>query len=481
MNNKPSVATRARLAWDFFRYGMRRMPSQSKGNVIAFPAWREGVPQRQMIDLENYVSEGFNANAVIYSAIMYKVRSIGIPQLRAYRGDQDEPERLPPNHPLSKLVARPNPSQSWMEFQGLQDAYLNLSGNAYSMMDRPKRNALPEALHPLNPLRVFIVPGDKGTIKGYWYVPEGRSMHEGTPILPEDVSHVKLPNPADPLDGLGYGLSPISPMARSGDVDNTVTGFIKKFFDSGTMLNTYITYDLPMEEATLARSRDRFQEIYGGADNWVKVGAFDSGGKVERFGMNFQEMGFEVLDARNEARITGPLGVPMILIETRTALTASTYNNKAEARKMFWEDTMTWECKLFEADYQYYLQSDDGGFVAMDYSDVPALQKDRPALVEAAYKLWSMGYPAADATKAMGLDMPGDAPGADISYLPISVIPVGAPAPEAPTSNAGAEEATEDDRDDGPKALPAALLEQAVTELKAARLALRETNGSHSS
>src|SRR3990167_6585855 len=218
MINKPSIRERARIAWNVFRNGYPRdlingggrRANQTKGNVIAFPAWREGTPQWQIVDLQTYIDEGFNANAIIYSAVMYKVRSIGIPRLRAYNGDPDEPELLKPNHPLAKLVSRPNASQSWTEFIGQQDAYLNLSGNAYTLMDRPRRNALPQSLVPLNPLRVYIVPGTRGTIKGYYYVPEGKSVSDGTPILPEDVSHVKLPNPGDPLDGLGYGMTPVS-------------------------------------------------------------------------------------------------------------------------------------------------------------------------------------------------------------------------------------------------------------------------------
>lgn len=455
-NRPPGFIERARLAWRFFRQGYRP-PMRRKVSPLVWPAWREGQPQWQIVDIGSYIDEGFNRNSVIYSAILYKARSIGIPRLRAYRGDPEEPELLPPGHPLAQLIARPNTAMSWKAFQGLMDVYLNIAGNAYAMLDRPRTGGFPTALHPLRPDRVYIIPGEKGRIRGYVYVPEGKGVQDGVPILPEDIIHVKLPNPGDPLEGRGYGLSPISAMARSGDVDNMVTEFLKKFFDSGTMMNIYITFDREIDQRDLEEYRDRFAERYGGYEKWVKPGAFDAGGKVERFGMTFEEMGFETIDSRNEARMAAPFGVPLILLETRTALTGSTYTNKIEARRMFWEDTMTWEIGLFEDEYQYYLRGDDGSFVAFDLSDVPALRRDTPELVEAAYKLFAMGETRLNAYAMVGLEPAGESPGADVSYLPNTLIPVGLEQPEAPGGTEGAPEAEEQAEEErqGGKSSPA--------------------------
>jgi HK97 family phage portal protein len=434
LSDTPSLINRLRLALKVFNTGLPGSPwrHERKSSPFLWPAWREGKPEWHIADFESYVSEGFDLNSLIYSAVMYKARVSQLAPLRAYAGELDHPEVLAPNHDLARLTARPNLYQSGLAFQAQQRVYLNVAGNSYVHLDRPKRGALPTAMRSLRPDRVHIIPA-QGGLKGFVYVPEGKTAYEAArdgsivPMLPEDVIHVKLPWPGDPLEGLGYGLSPISPLARSGDVDNKVTEFLKLFFDSGTMLSTYLKFDVPMDEGEIARARSRWKEIYGGYTNWTEVGILDQGGEVQRFGMTFQEMGFAELDERNESRILGPFGVPPILLGTRVGLNRSTYSNAEESRRMFWQDTQVPETQLYEAEYQYRLVTNDG-WVAFDYTRVPALQKDVPKLAEAAHKLWQMGVPANAAIAAVGLDVES-VKGGDVGYLPIGVLPVGSPRP----------------------------------------------------
>ena len=390
---------------------------------LTWPNFRIGQPQWQLIDLQAYINEGFNLNTRIYSAIMYKVRALRSTVLRAYTGDPDHPDLLDSTHPLAQLVSRPNPSMSWQTFQGLNTVYLNVAGNAYIWLQRPRGGGLPETMYSMRPDRVFIIPQpDRKSVLGYIYVPEGMSYRDGVPVVPQDMIHVKLPNPGDPLDGLGYGLSPISSAARSADVDNDVTHFLKLFFKGGSMVTGLLKFDIPLDDSIMARIKARWKEINGGYENW-DIGVLDSGGSYQRVGLTFDEMGFETIDDRNESRITAPFGVPGILIGTRYGMQRATYSNIEQARRMCWEDTLVPENALFEDAYGYYLQTDDGGFVRFDYSKVAALKQDVAPMVAAAYQLWQMGTPANMATATVGLDMP-DIPGGDIGYLPLSAVPV---------------------------------------------------------
>lgn len=420
--NKPSFIDRAKLALRVYRDGM---PARlTKKNPIVFPDFRLGQPQWHMVDLDAYIREGFNMNTLIYSAIMYKAKAMSSVPLRAYSGDMDNPDLLPETHPLSKLCARPSPSQSWREYQMLQEVWLNLTGNAFGFFDRPTRGAFPTQIIPLNPLRVYIIPdkANKNQKIGYWYVPEGSSFQDGTPLLSEDVSHVKFPNPGDPLDSVGYGLSPLSALARSADVDNSITDFLKQFFDAGTMISGLLKFNMPLTPDQVGAVRARWKEIYGGHENWDEVGVLDQGGEYQRLGYTFDEMGFETLDERNETRILGPFGVPPILIGSRIGLARSTYSNYDQAYKMFWQDTLLHECKLFEDDYQYYL-SDGNAFPAFDFSDVPAFQKDVPGMVQAWRGLVEYGIPKTLAANVVGLQL-GDLEDGDVAYMPLSLVPI---------------------------------------------------------
>jgi HK97 family phage portal protein len=437
-----------------FRHGLpaSRLPAVKQGGVFFNPlAGGTGQPQWHTVDFSAWADEGFGQNSLIYSAIMYKVRSKMSAPLRAYGGDPRAPEELPPDHPLSRLVQRPNPHQSGVEFNALAEVYFNL-GNFYGLLVRPRGGGLPERMYCLRPDRVHVVAaqGDEPwerTVAGYLYVPEGESVYNGLPVLAEDMMHVKLPNPSDPLEGLGEGRPPVC-IGRSADVDNDVTDFLKLFFENGAMVQGILKYDIPLTDEDLAMVKERWSEMYGGHTNWTEIGVLDRSGDYQRVGLAFDEMGFEAIDERNESRILGPLGVPPILIGTRTGLNRSTYSNYAEARRAYWEDTAIPEQMLFQVEYQYYLQTDDGGFVRYDRSNVPALQQDVPTLTDAAYKMWTMGVPAQQAFNAVGLQV-GEIPGGDVAWLPANLMPAGSLPGEEGQDTVGAAEAEEDVRKDG--------------------------------
>lgn len=428
-----NVTDRFRAAVTAFRQGsisrdirISRTINNGKAMPYQWPDFRLDRASFKLIDEQAFISEGYDINALVYAAIMYKALSLASIPIVAYRGETSEPEELPDDHPLSALCMRPNPSMSWREYMLTQVIYLNLSGNAYVYYDRQGEvKGCPAAMWPLNPLRTYIVPTrNRRKVLGFIYIPEGRGEQDGIPMLPEDVGHIKFSNPSDPLDGLGYGMPPLLPAARSIDVDNMVTKFLHVFFERGAVVSGILKFDVPLDDPTVKRIRERWLEIYGGSENWYKPGVLDQGGDYSRIGLTFDEMGFAVLDERNEARILQALRVPPILIGSRLGLMRSTYSNYQEARKAFWEDVALGEASLFETDHQYYMQSDDGGWVQNDYSDIPALRQDTPALVGAFTSLVSNGISKYQAAMITGLDV-GQLPDGDVIYMPMNLVPVG--------------------------------------------------------
>lgn len=436
---KPSALKRLAAAVRVYRHGWQALFTPGPGDVkkmpFIWPSFRTGSPLWQLVDFEGYAQDGFERNALIYSAIMYKAKAVGQAPLRAYKGTEDDSEELPPDAPLSKIAAQPNPYMGWTEFMALCDVYLNIAGNSYTYVDRSRANAnggVPTAMWPMRPDRMRIIPMPRNSraVMGYLYVPESGDLREGVPFLPADMMHVKLPNPLDPLDGLGEGLSPISPMARSGDVDNAITRYLKLFFDRGAMPAGMMTYENPLQDEDVARVRARWNEVYGGVDNWTELLVADSGAKYERLSLGFNEMGFDALDARNESRIAAPFGVPLILIGAKHGLEQAHYAVYEQARKAFWEDTMTWEMGLFETNFRYYLQGDAGQFVAFDYSEVPGLRQDAVQVATISNAAWTGGaITRNEYRRSIGFDATDDGDVYQVNPM-MTFVPVGT-APEA--------------------------------------------------
>lgn len=386
----------------------------------------------------NYALEGYSSNALIYAAIKYKVRAAYYAPLRAYRGDAEHPE-LALDHPLTDMLQRPNPYQSWAEFMGLNVVFLNVSGNSFILVARNEAGD-PVALYPLRPDRVSIIARDvikradgqviePREVLGYLYEPDmaarsfGGSEQEALPIPASDIIHTLEPNPLDPLQGMGSGMSPVRPMAKSGDVDNKVTDFLKLFFDHGAMFSGVLRAPDVLSDDIVARIRAQFMELYGSYKQWSKVAVLDADLQYERIGMSFDEMGFEGIDRRNASRILMVFGVPPALISEPYAMDRATYNNIQELRRIFWEDTFKPELWAYQDQFQFALNNpDDDVFVAFDFSQVPALSRDVPSLVSAAKEMWAMGAPASIAYKTVGLSVE-DYAGSDIGYIPVTLVP----------------------------------------------------------
>lgn len=416
-----TTANRFRRAYRAFRgesFEQRARQPRAARPVQLVDSSRYDTPQWNMLDLESFVQYGFNLNAVIYAALSYKAEARSSAPLRAYTGDKAKPQPLADDHPLSQLLAQPNPYQTGVEFDKLNTVYYGLAGNAYIYTLRPRANALPEALYTFRPDRVKILVSVENGMEviGYLYVPPGKSDAAGLPLLAEDVMHVKTPNPGDPLGGFGFGLSPLSPAAQSANVDNDVTRFLKVFFQHGAMFQNVVSYDAPMDQDEMVLVRERFEEVYGGVDNWGKVVVMSQGGKVARVNPTFEEMGFDSIDERNESRILMSIGVPALLIYSRLGLVASTNDNVVNARRVFWEDRLLAELRLFEGKYQQYL-SQNGAFPAYDLTEVPALRRDIKLLTEAAGQLIDRGVPPRIAFDTVGLSV-ADYDGQDEPYKP---------------------------------------------------------------
>lgn len=418
-----------------------------KGKFILWPVWREGVAQWTLTNLQSLIDDGFEANGLVYAAVMYKARAFSSVPLLAY---DDNDELLPDTAPLAQLLARPHPLFTWIELEALLSVYYNLFGECYVYAFRPTRNAPPVKLYPLRPDRVRHIYRDQELI-GYEYIPAGTVAGQGMPMLIEDTMHVSLPNPGDEFGGFGKGFSGLFPARKSIDVDNSATDFLKLFFDNGALPPGVLQFESPLDDTAVTQAQERWAEIYGGYQRWTEPAVLDSGGKYQKIGLTIQELDMSTLDARTESRITMVFGVPISLIETRPSITQSTQNNKEQDRKMFWEDTMTWELTAFESEWKYFLGG-PWGTVRYDLSGVDALASTQKERAEMLLRAFELSVVDTDEARA-GLGLPADPRGPRFLYklgvqlLPATVVDA-APTPVLTTTtdnqDAGATQAEED-------------------------------------
>ncbi len=279
---------------------------------------------------ENLVTYGFKLNELVYRAVTLIGQALASAPLRVY-SEADDQEL--PAHPLRQLVTKPN---SWMsEFELWQDSAISrmLAGNWYCFKRRPMVGGLPLQLIPLRPDRVAIVGAEDG-IAAYLYTnPVGTQMV----IDPQDMIHIRLPNPTDPF----MGTPPMQAAIRRTAIDNELADFVKAMTQNSAVPGTVITMapgsftGVAVDPDIVKRLKEQWKRSYGGSKRGEPA-FLEAGMTVNTVALNFQEMEFGNLTNVTESRILMALGVPPILVGAKVGLDRSTFANYEEAVRAFY-------------------------------------------------------------------------------------------------------------------------------------------------
>jgi len=386
-----------------------------------FRIWPSGLPEVDwgFVNGQAFVDEGFEGNAIIYSAIMFKVRTAYQAELRAYTGTRDKPELLPETHELSRLLATPNPDQSFAELQAEALVNFNVFGNAYVWFRYVGRGEFPEAFYTFRADWVYhAYSNTDNTLLGFVYAPPGVALEDGLPLLATDTMHVRLPNLNDWRAGLGKGLSPLVPASRPADVDNAATAFIKRFFDAGTMPRGLLSIEAPITSEIADASKERWMETYGGSENWLEPVVLGRGATYQRISATFDELGMVDLDARNESRMTMVLGVPLNLIESRPQVVQGTYSNKETDYRMFLDTVLIPELRMFEQEWRASLKGKTA-FAQYDFSKVPGFLKREARLKELMTGWEKSAVTRAEVRQMLGLETTDED---NVYYIPTPMV-----------------------------------------------------------
>jgi HK97 family phage portal protein len=328
------------------------------------PIGARGQAVYPIANFESNVKSGYRRNELIYTCISLKADSAASARLtiRAKGGKEIK------EHPLLDLLNRPNPDMTMFDFVGAVLIHLDLAGCSYWEKVRSRAGRVVQ-LWPLRPDWVKPIQGKAGIERYEYHVPGLKPI----PLPVRDVLAFRL---YDPMDQYA-GLSPVTVAARVGNVDNSATDFIKNTFEQGGMPFGVLTSKNRLHDSDITRIRAGWRERYGGYKNWQEPAVLDSDATYQRTGMTMQELGFEVLDARSEARICAVLKVPPILVGAKIGLDRSTYSNYEEARRAFWQDGLMPQYKRIEDELQSDLAEEYGGDIDIDWdlTEVPALQQ----------------------------------------------------------------------------------------------------------
>lgn len=386
-------------------------------SVPAFAVNRAVWPERNLSVLRD---QGYNQSATVYACVQARAKAVSAATLRVYRDEGGGQRAEVDNHPLRELLLRPNPFVSEAEFLLLTSTFMDVAGFSIIEKVRSSNGRVVELWH-LRPDWAKPILRDQAAPDWEYRIP-GR----GAVTIPADDVLVITGTPSATL--MPTGLSPISVALREVGIENSATDFLKLFLDNGGAPRYALVSPTAITDQAKADAiREKWAQTYGGFQNWVNVALLHGGLDLKQVGFNLNEMAYPELRRLTEARICTAFGVPAILIGAQVGLDASTYSNFEEARRTFYEDTVTplW-ARIDGAITRDLLPEfgvERGVSVEFDTSNIPALRDDvNPAWGRATAALSAGAITINQAQMEMGL--PGFGPGGDVLLMPSSVIPV---------------------------------------------------------
>lgn len=379
--------------------------------ALMFPLWEQTTPQYPQPNPYSLANEGYRRNELVYACINKWMKAIAEAPLRVYDQRGKTPDELK-DHALRALLTQPNPYQSEKSFWRTTQMFLKIAGFAAWEIEFSNIGA-PIGLWPMSPHWCAFRRGPGKPIAWIEYKPWG------TELAPVPIERVLLFQYMDPVSMFTKALSPSAVAGRVGAVDNNTTDFLKLFMEHGAVVNGLLTTEQPLQEAEAQMYRRMWSEQHGGYANWTDPAVLGQGIKYQQTQMDFRQMTFGDLDARDETRICQAFAMQPILVSAKVGLDRSTFSNYGEARKAQYEEEYMPEWDWLEAEVQSQLGPKFDDIAAQpemflldfDISQVHALQEDRTAKWTRAGSAFTNNLATRDEARAeMNLDPVDNAP-----------------------------------------------------------------------
>jgi HK97 family phage portal protein len=386
---------------------MRMIAMQTGGRAVSSPR-----------DYGAFSKEGYQKNVIAYRAIAGVAGACkGIPWL-LYQKKNELTE-----HPLLKLIQRPNPLQGQAAFIERLVAFFMISGNSYVDSVVADRSGAPQELWVLRPDRMKIQPGQNGLPQAYIYkVGQNEYRYEVDFVkLQSPILHIKTFNPLDDW----YGMSPVEAASTAIDQHNesglwNLSLLQNKAMPSGALV-VQAGPQNPAGALTQEQEddlRERLSEQQTGARNAGRWMILQGG--MDWKAMSFNPSDMDWIQGKNSSArdVALAFGYPPVLLGIQGD---STYNNQQEARLALYEETVLPIMDFVRDEFNNWLTPKFGDDLRLDY-DRDSIQ----ALAPRREAVWSKMKDASWLTENEKREATGYEPveGGDTLLVPAGLIPL---------------------------------------------------------
>lgn len=287
-------------------------------------------------------------------------------------------------------LTKPNPLNSWEEFEKLFEIYLATTGEVYIYKLCPELGAdagEPIALYLLPSHYMEIVMKNKWSremletpIKSYMLI-EGDQYTE---FKPEEIIHVKYANPNYDIQGTSlYGQSPLRSCYKNILSSNEALGLnIKAMRNGGAFGIIHAKGNTALTETQAKALKQKLTDMDSGNGRLDKIAGISTEIGFTRLALNTDELKpFDYLGF-DEKQICNALGWDAKLLNNDDG---AKYDNYKTAQKRVLINTIVPDLNIFASTFNKHilpLYKDYKGFeMCYNISDLPEMQEDMETLV----------------------------------------------------------------------------------------------------
>lgn len=234
--------------------------------------------------------------ATVLSCVSIRAEDIAKMPAHVYRPSAKGGRQIVKDHPLERLLQRPNNFQSRFEFMEQMQVAQLLRGNAYAVIIRDGRGR-PTDLIPVNPDRVSIYEAPGGQV---FYQVARRGMHEtamlrNEPLMipSDDVLHLRWMA----LENSLYGASRIGLAREAIGLALSQQELAGRLSANSTNLGGILTTEQKLGQEAAARLTESWGQSQGGLRNAGKTAVLEAGLKWQPLGMSARDA--EMVASRN--------------------------------------------------------------------------------------------------------------------------------------------------------------------------------------
>ncbi len=253
---------------------------------------------------------------------------------------KDEQWEVVPDHPLTKLIRKPNPFQSWQTLAKATMASYKVKGDGFWLISKGYFFAPGDEINlwwmPHDAVRPVWDPAKNEFLSGWAYF----ARNQWGPLALDQVVHFQ-----DGIDPNNYrlGMSPLQACFREVCSDNEVATYTSALLRNFGIPSFMIS---PADPGSTLGSKEERQEIAQSAqaqmtgENRGKPLVPSMAMKLDRLGFSPEELALDKIPNIPESRICAALRLNAMVLGLNVGSATRTFSNYGEARTAAYEDCL---------------------------------------------------------------------------------------------------------------------------------------------